>query len=171
MIMGRGWGGVNGGNRNIEETVCVLENSFNSTTMLSYCYYQMHPVIIMEKVTNMGMFSVTIGVANIEGNAFQRVKATVDTGAHYSLIPRSILQKAGVKPYKSEVMEMADGSLKEYPIGRALMSYDGREEVCQVVFGEDSEPLLGALALEEFGLMVDPVGRKLLPRRLRGRPF
>ena len=117
------------------------------------------------------MFSVTIGVANIEGNAFQRVKATVDTGAHYSLIPRSVLQKAGVKPYKSEVMEMADGSLKEYPIGRALMSYDGREEVCQVVFGEDSEPLLGALALEEFGLVVDPVGQKLLPRRLRGRPF
>ena len=122
-------------------------------------------------MTIMGMFSVTIGVANIEGNAFQRVKATVDTGAHYSLIPSSILQKAGVKPYKSEVMEMADGSLKEYPIGRALMSYDGREEVCQVVFGEDSEPLLGALALEEFGLMVDPVGQRLLPRRLRGRPF
>ena len=119
----------------------------------------------------MGMFSVTIGVSNIEGEEFQRVKATVDTGAHYSLIPSSILKRVGVKPYKSETMEMADGSLKEYPIGRALVAYDGREEVCQVVFGDDTEPLLGALALEEFGLVVDPVGRKLLPRRLRGRPF
>lgn len=119
----------------------------------------------------MGMFSVTIGVSNIEGEKFQRVKATVDTGAHYSLIPSGILKKAGVKPYKTESMEQADGSIKDYRIGRALMSYGGREEVCQVVFGDDGEPLLGALALEEFGLVVDPVEQKLLPRRLRGRPF
>ena len=123
------------------------------------------------KVTDIGMFSVTIGVSNIEGEEFQRVKATVDTGAHYSLIPRGILEKAGVKPYKSEGLELADGSMREYPVGRALIRYDGREEVCQVVFGDDTEPLLGALALEEFGLVVDPVGQKLLPRRLRGRPF
>ena len=119
----------------------------------------------------MGMFSVTIGVSNIEGEEFQRVKATVDTGAHYSLIPRGILEKAGVKPYKSEGLELADGSMREYPVGRALIRYDGREEVCQVVFGDDTEPLLGALALEEFGLVVDPVEQKLLPRRLKGRPF
>ena len=119
----------------------------------------------------MGMFSVTIGVSNIDGEEIQRVKATVDTGAHYSLIPRAILEKVGVRPYKIETMELADGSIREYPVGRALMSYDGREEVCQVVFGDDGEPLLGALALEEFGLVVDPVGQKLLLRRLRGRPF
>ena len=127
--------------------------------------------VMAAREKDMGMFSVTIGVSNIEGEDFQRVKATVDTGAHYSLIPSAVLQKAGVKPYKSEALEMADGSVKEYRVGRALMSYGGREEVCQVVFGDDSEPLLGALALEEFGLVVDPVAQKLLPRRLRGRPF
>ncbi len=125
----------------------------------------------IDRVTDVGMFSVTIGVTNIEGEDFQQVKATVDTGAHYSLIPSWILKKVGVKPYKTESLEMADGSVKEYPVGLALMTYDGREEVCQVVFGDDTEPLLGALALEEFGLVVDPVGQKLLPRRLRGRPF
>ena len=33
-----------------------------------------------------------------------------------------------------------------------------------VVFGdEDAEPLLGAVTLEEFGLGVDPVRRRLVP--------
>ena len=41
---------------------------------------------------------------------------------------------------------------------------DGRIEMTIVVFGEDGGPLLlGAVTLEEFGLGVDPVGRKLVP--------
>jgi hypothetical protein len=33
-----------------------------------------------------------------------------------------------------------------------------------VVFGDEGAlPLLGAFTLEEFGLSVDPVGRKLIP--------
>ena len=44
------------------------------------------------------------------------------------------------------------------------MRLDGRRELSLVVFGEDdSEPILGAVALEEFLLVPDPVRRRLVP--------
>jgi hypothetical protein len=41
---------------------------------------------------------------------------------------------------------------------------DGRNRLTVAVFGEpQSEPLLGVVTLEEFGLAADPVNRRLVP--------
>ena len=51
-------------------------------------------------------------------------------------------------------------------MGRTWVRVDGRQEFTQVVFSAaDAEPILGAITLEEMGLAVDPVSRRLLPVR------
>jgi hypothetical protein len=52
----------------------------------------------------------------------------------------------------------------EREIGRTWIRVDGRTELTLVVFGgPDSQPLLGAYALEGLRLAADPVGRRLTP--------
>jgi predicted aspartyl protease len=60
---------------------------------------------------------------------------------------------------------LADRSIVEYDVGEALLRVNGRERTTSVMFGDDdAEPLLGANALQEFLLVVDPVGEELIPR-------
>ncbi len=67
------------------------------------------------------------------------VELLVDTGALYSVVPGSILERLG----------------------------DGQARTSLVVFApEGVTALLGVLALESLGLMVNPVTRELLPTRL-----
>jgi hypothetical protein len=50
----------------------------------------------------------------------------------------------------------------EREIGRTWIRLEGRTELTLVVFGgPDSQPLLGAYALEGLRLAADPVGRRL----------
>ncbi len=47
------------------------------------------------------------------------------------------------------------------------MTIDGRKAPVEVAFGEPGkEAVLGATALEILGFVVDPVGKKLVPRNL-----
>ncbi len=51
-------------------------------------------------------------------------------------------------------------------MGRTWVRVDGQQEFTQVVFaGVETEPILGAVTLEEMGLAVDPVRRSLQPVR------
>jgi predicted aspartyl protease len=45
----------------------------------------------------MGTFSVDIEVAAVGGNLFKKLNAIVDTGATYTLVPRSVLAGPGVQ--------------------------------------------------------------------------
>jgi hypothetical protein len=61
-------------------------------------------------------------------------------------------------------MRLADGSVHLQDVGRALVRLDGQQEVCPVVFGEDSSAAaIGAVTLEIMLLGVDPVDQKLVP--------
>lgn len=63
-------------------------------------------------------------------------------------------------------MLLADGRQKKMLLGDALFSLDGFDKTltCPVIFGApDSLYLLGATALETFGVDVDPTANKLKP--------
>lgn len=112
----------------------------------------------------MGTFAVEIEVAALDRREYRTVEAMVDTGATYVCLPSSLLRRIGVVPHERRSFVLADGSRIEQDVGRAWVRLDGREEVTLVVFGtEGSAPLLGAVALETFGLAVDPMARRLLP--------
>ena len=112
----------------------------------------------------MGTFHETIGLATRPGGPPEEIAALVDTGATYTLVPAPILRRLGVEPIRRQTFLIADGSRVEREVGWLLVRIGGEESPTVVVFGdEDAEPLLGAVTLEEFGLGVDPVRRRLVP--------
>ena len=114
----------------------------------------------------MGTFRVEIEVGDPEGSRFESIEALVDTGATNTALPAPLRSSLGVTPYTRTVFELADGRDIELEVGRTWVRVDGQQEFTQVVFSTaDAEPILGAITLEEMGLAVDPVSRRLLPVR------
>lgn len=117
----------------------------------------------------MGLFNVPIGVGDPQGERFQIVKALVDTGATFSIVPAPILDGLGVEAQRSGSFELADGSFRDYRIGETILRVEGEEVRSFVVFGdEDMQPILGAYTLEGVGLGVAPARQRLIrvPYRL-----
>jgi clan AA aspartic protease len=119
----------------------------------------------------MGLTYVTTKVENLNktGTPYA-AEFLVDTGAIHCLAPSDQLLAAGVQPEGKAVYELANGQPVEYEFGYARVSFFGDETVARVIFGPaDTEPLLGVVALESVGVMVDPVSRTL--RRLPALPL
>jgi clan AA aspartic protease len=112
----------------------------------------------------MGTFSVTIDAGDPQGQRFRAVEALVDTGASYTSLPSGLLRELGVAPHGQRPFLLATGDTVVRDVGRTWVRIDGQTEMTIVVFGDDgASPLLGAVTLEEFGLGVDPIARKLIP--------
>lgn len=112
----------------------------------------------------MGSFRVTVEIGNPRGGRFESVDALVDTGASYIWLPSSLLSSLGIEAEEERDFILADGRQVQYAIGTALVRLDGRTRPTPVVFGdEDTDPLLGVVTLEEFGLGVDALNERLIP--------
>lgn len=112
----------------------------------------------------MGTFSVELQIGDPAGTTFETIEALVDTEASYTTLPSSVLRRLGVEPDERASFDLADGRTVEYGIGETKVRINGRQRTTMVVFGdEDSQPLLGAVTLEQFGLGVDPLRRQLVP--------
>ncbi len=116
----------------------------------------------------MGLFEVSVRLANPETpERVEDVTLLVDTGATLSWIPRDLLQSLGVRPTSRLEFQLADGRVLQREVGAALFTIDGRTLTIPVAFAErGEEAVLGATALEALGFAVDPVEKKLIPRRL-----
>ena len=113
----------------------------------------------------MGEFTWPIGVRSADRERLETVDALVDTGASYSMFPRSMLERLGIERRFVLPFEQADGSLIERDVGQAVLVINDSESSMRVIFGEDDgETLLGANALQEFLLLIDPVGEQLVTR-------
>ncbi len=85
-------------------------------------------------------------------------------------LPGDQLLKAGVRPERKKVYELANGQPVEHEIGFARVSFMGEETVVQMIFGPPGvEPILGVVALENVGIVVDPVTQTL--KRLHASPL
>ncbi len=113
----------------------------------------------------MGEFYWPVGVWSAGRERQETVDALVDTGASYSLFPRSMLERLGIVPIGQRGFEQADGTVIQYDIGRALLSINDDEDVQRVIFGDDdAEPRIGAVTLQGFLLVADPVAEALVRR-------
>ncbi len=113
------------------------------------------------------MFQVNVVVSNPHdrSRAFQE-KFWVDTGALYTFIPEDRLSEIGVKPVRARDLILADGRTERRPLGEAVLTVSDLEEslTCPVVFvPAGSLYLLGATALEIFGVEADPTTQQLKP--------
>ena len=119
----------------------------------------------------MGVTHVTVSVSDLaeQGTPFE-ADFLVDTGAVDCMAPRERLIEAGIRPEGKAVNELANGQPVEYEYGFARISFIGEQTVAQVIFGPaETEPILGAVALENVGVAVDPVSKTL--RRLHAKPL
>src|SRR2546426_9354262 len=97
----------------------------------------------------MGMFEVKVKLANLAapGRA-EEVSLLVDTGATLSWIPRTILERLGVKPFSRLPFTLADGRRLERDTSAVLLTIDGRKSAVQVALAEPGEgAVLGATFL------------------------
>jgi clan AA aspartic protease len=92
----------------------------------------------------------------------------VDTGAIDCLMPASLLQQAGVQPEGRALYELADGQTCELAFGHARIHFMETLAIAKIVFGpEGAEPLLGVIALEDAGVIVEPATHSLKRQVLR----
>ncbi len=112
----------------------------------------------------MTTFRYSIQIGDSAGQRFETVEAWVDTGASYTLAPADLLEHLGHAPTHRQPFRLADGSIVELGLCQLTLRIGQETRVVSCVFGDEgSEPLLGATALEEFALGVDPVNHTLGP--------
>jgi clan AA aspartic protease len=112
----------------------------------------------------MGHFRYRIEIGSPQGTIFERLDALVDTGATYTWVPHPVLEKLGIVPAFKREFLLADGRRIQRDVAQVVARIDGQSLYTLCIFGDErSEPLLGMVTLEEFGLGVDPVNKKLIP--------
>jgi len=113
----------------------------------------------------MGLTVLEIEVGNISNpEVTEKLEFLIDSGAIYSVVPTSILEKLGIKPFAEQEFRLADGSKIVRKRGGAFFKYKEYTGVADVIFGEEGDSnLLGVFTLEGLGLCLDPLKRELKP--------
>lgn len=108
---------------------------------------------------------VKVSNPNDSSKSFEQ-KFWIDTGALYSLVPGDYLEKIDFQPESTKNIVLADGRTDRKLFGSCKFTIEGMDDTisCPVIAGsKDSLFLLGATALENFGVEADPVNKKLNP--------
>jgi carbon-monoxide dehydrogenase small subunit len=112
----------------------------------------------------MSTFRVQIEIGDPQGDRWEGVSLPVDTGSAYTVVPRPLLERLGVRPLRRARFRLADGRTFDQEIGQTWVRFNGTAVIRIVAFGDEGdEPLLGADTLQGLLLAVDPVGERLVP--------
>jgi predicted aspartyl protease len=115
----------------------------------------------------LGFAYIALRVYSVDLSSVEEVEVLVDSGALFTSIPRSTLERLGLKPVARRRLRVYGGGVVERDIGGAAVEYGERRAVVPVVFGEPEDtPVLGTTALESLGYQVDPVSKRLKPIEL-----
>jgi predicted aspartyl protease len=88
----------------------------------------------------------------------------VDTGAAFSWISRSQLERLGIAPLRRIPFQTIEGRILERDVAAVFIGTDGYIGPDVVVMAEpDDTEVMGAHSIEGLGLAADPVQKKLVP--------
>ena len=92
------------------------------------------------------------------------VSMLVDTGAFMMSINESIQEQLQLPFVEKRKAVLANGSIYEYDVvGPIVVKFKNRTAVCNAfVLTGDSEPLLGAIPMEEMDVMIHPLRQELI---------
>src|SRR5579862_9172463 len=114
-----------------------------------------------------------MGLTYIEGvltgpaGAKATVNFLMDSGAPYTLVPAEEARALGLQPKRTLSFSLADGTAIERQVSECHLSLPQGEGHTPVILGEpDDEALLGAITLEELGLVLNPFARTLQSMRM-----
>lgn len=115
----------------------------------------------------MGFVRVKAKLWNIKSpeNA-KEVTLLADTGAIYTVLPKSLLELLGIKSIGKRRFRLANNQVLEREIGIIGIEVNDLKTHTIAVFGDENVYLLGVVTLEELGLEVDPVKGELKPLEL-----
>jgi clan AA aspartic protease len=112
----------------------------------------------------MGTFRYPVTLLSLDRTQRVTLEMLVDTGATYTWVPEPVLQQLGYQPTFRRRLRLANGQIIERSGCEAVVEIDGNALTTIVLFGDPtSEPLLGAVTLEQFSLAPDPVSQRLIP--------
>src|SRR5215212_9239490 len=118
----------------------------------------------------MGLTHVAVKIGRLGSRNLYDAEFLVDTGAMDSMAPASALKKMAIEPVGKDFYELANGEIVEYEYGIAELRFMGQVIGTRIIFGPDgNEPILGVVALEQAGFIVDPKNQTL--RKLTVRPL
>ena len=110
----------------------------------------------------MGLTHIAVKVRNRDSNETFSANFLVDTGATDSMVPACELKRIGIEPIGKKTYEVATGELQQFDVAYAEISFLDETLTSRVIFGPDNaEPILGVIALESMGVIVDPVNHTL----------
>lgn len=113
------------------------------------------------------MFQVNVRAANPSApERFFEAPFWVDTRAMYTFVPEDRLDAIGIETVRTRETILADGRPERRRLGEAKLTVRELDETltCPVLFAPPgSLYLLGATALENFGVDADPIAKKLKP--------
>jgi len=93
------------------------------------------------------------------------VRMNVDTGAIMLSINENIQHQLGLRTREMRPCQLADGSFVDLPVVWPVMVQFGKRKsvTSALVLPNNTEPLLGAIPMEEMDLLVDPGRNRLIP--------
>lgn len=93
-----------------------------------------------------------------------RVQALVDTGAYMLCINENIQEQLQLPVVEKRKAQMADGSIVEYDVVSPveIKFKNRRSSGSAMVLPGDSEPLLGAIPLEDMDVLIHPQRQELI---------
>ena len=118
----------------------------------------------------MGLTHVVVKLINSDSAEKYEADFLVDTGAYHAMAPAAELKRIGIQPLGRNLYELANGELQEYGYSNAELRFMDEIVGTRILFGpDDSEPILGVLALQGAGFIVDPPNERL--RKLEPLPL
>jgi predicted aspartyl protease len=115
----------------------------------------------------MGMLKKKVKVLNMNNpDLFFEHEFWIDTGALYSFVPEDFLEQIQVEPADTRNLILSDGRTSKNLLGFCNFEIEGLTGTipCPVIFApKDSLFLVGATALGNFAVDVDPTSKTLKP--------
>lgn len=92
------------------------------------------------------------------------VTMLVDSGAYNLCINEVIQAQLGLPVLEKKKAQLANGSIEEYDVvGPIDVRFKNRQTTCRaLVLQGDSEPLFGAIPMEDMDLIIHPLRQELL---------
>ena len=95
------------------------------------------------------------------------VRFLIDSGATYSVLPKSAWEPLALEPKRQMTFTLADGTTVERSVSEAYIILPQGEAHSPVILGQEGdEALLGVVTLEILGLVFNPFNRTLHPMRM-----
>jgi len=114
-----------------------------------------------------------MGITYVEGRVKgpsgrqENVKFLIDSGATYSLLPKTVWEAIELKPKRKLSFTLADGTTIDRAVSEAFVVFPQGEAHTPVILGEEGDgALLGVVTLEIIGLVFNPFDRTLRPMRM-----